>query len=328
MLPESNRMRAIEPDYTTVIPPLQLRRMSRVLKMAVYAGNDCLRKAGISIPDGIIAGTSRGNLTDTELFLKLIDQYQEQSLTPTPFILSTYNAVCGSLALQTGATGYNQTFVHRGHSLEHALFNAQMELNNAEGEQHYLVGGFDEITDEYFWVKDHLHYWKKTFKREAPLLNQTHTEGSLAGEGAGFFMLTNKKLPGCQALEAIATFDHADPQRVSDDVDDFLSSNQLGPEDIDMLVLGLNGDKNDQVFYEQCLAGFSVQIPVMAYKHLCGEFETSGIFALYLLQQMAKDISLPDVIWFRAPKTLQKPKRVLFYNVFRALEHNYILSAL
>lgn len=319
------RMTAMEPEYSRFIPPLTLRRMSRVLKMAIFAGMDCLHQAGLKTPDGIIAGTGRGSLTDTEIFLKDIEKYQEQALTPTPFILSTYNSVCGTLALQTGATGYNQTFVHRAHSFEHALLNAQMELNREQQEKHYLVGAFDETTEDYLIVKGHLHYWKKNFQPERSLLEQQNTPGSAPGEGAGFFLISNHKKSGNPAILDITTFEESVPSHISENLDQFLNKNNLSIQDIDLLVLGLNGDKQDQPLYNHFLERFSENIPVMAFKHLCGEFETAGLFGLKLICRLAEGKTLPKEVWYRAPSFSDRPKTLLFYNVFRASDQSFML---
>jgi len=158
-LPQDNLLRAKEPsDYGRYIPAMQSRRMSRILKMAIYAGRHCLEKGGVRRPDGIITGTGKGNLTDTERFLKNALEFRETALNPTPFILSTYNAVGGALALSTGTTTYNQTFVHGGSSLESALQDAQMRLQRSSSRQTILLGSFDEITEDYYSIREKLHY--------------------------------------------------------------------------------------------------------------------------------------------------------------------------
>ncbi|WP_162903105.1 beta-ketoacyl synthase chain length factor [Taibaiella koreensis] len=320
------KLQVIEPDYTAVIPAMQLRRMSRVLRMGVYTGMDCLRRSGCECPDGIITGTGKGSMTDTEKFVKELAQYQEGSLNPTPFILSTYNAVNGAIALQTRATGYNQTYVHRGSSFETALYDAQLKLNTVAATQHYLVGCFDEITPEYFLVKSKVGYWKKERDPGQSLWQQADSPGTLAGEGAAFFMLSNSHDGAITGIHALQTTYKTPVAAIGQVATELIVRNGWQPGDIDMLVLGFNGDSRDEPYYEALQQSIPGTPPVLAFKHLCGEYETSGGFALWLLCQLLNGKSLPGAVWYRAPdKERFHPRKILYYNHYRGQNHNLIL---
>jgi len=319
------KLLCIEPDYTDLIPPMQLRRMSRLLKMGIYAGMSCLRKAGVDRPDGIITGTGKGSMTDTEKFVKELDLYQEGALNPTPFILSTYNAVNGAIALQTQATGYNQTFVHRGSSLELSLYNAQLKLNRAQVTQHYLVGCFDEMTEEYFTIKHKIGYWKQDRDNATPLHIQCDSNGSIAGEGAAFFMVSN--YPSRQqalAINSIHTFYQPRAEELPDIIDRQLNSRNLQKEDIGLLVLGMSGDRKDQEYYDQVMRHVGNDKPVLIFKDLCGEYETASGFGLWLTIQALQGIALPDQVWLNK-KTIPAGSNILFYNHYRCIDHNLML---
>src|ERR1043165_285653 len=103
------RLSAKEPDYTGVIPPMQLRRMSKPVRMGVGTSFECLQKADLKRADAIIVGTTLGCLTDTEVFLRKMVEQDEQMLTPTAFIQSTHNTVAGQIDLATGCRGYKNT---------------------------------------------------------------------------------------------------------------------------------------------------------------------------------------------------------------------------
>lgn len=322
----------IEPDYSSRIPPMQMRRLSRVLKMAIYAGTDCLQKSGIRQPAGIIIGTGKGNLTETEKFLKECQNFEFESLNPTPFILSTYNAVNGALALQTKATGYNQTFVHRGSSFEIALLDAQMLLHeNEEEEEHtyVLAGCFDEITQDYLLIKDKLHYWKTDFDPTRSLWDQSKTPGSIAGEGAAFFTLScQKKQRSALGIHHIHIFSEPAAGEIGNIISRETSMAGWETKEIDMLLLGLNGDSRDETYYNQVLSAFPSDIPVMAFKHLCGEYETAGGFGLWLLTQYLDESSMDEIIWYRKPEYAQPIHKILYYNHFRGDNHNLILLSI
>lgn len=315
-----------EPDYTGVIPPMQLRRMSRVLRMGVYTGMDCLRRAGLVRPDGILTGTAKGSMTDTEKFVKELKSYDETALNPTPFILSTYNAINGAIALQTGATGYNQTFVHRGSSFEAALYDTQLKLHPETTTLHYLVGCFDELTAEYFHIKDKVGYWKKDRDPSLSLWQQQDGEGSIGGEGAAFFLLSNNASNAIAAINRVYTFYNAGRAQPAMHVQQELDRAGWNSADVDMLVLGYNGDCNDNGYYDQVQELFGNKVPVLGFKHLCGEYETSGGFALWLTTQLLSGATFPDEVWYKKPagKDFQ-PKKIVYYNHFRGVNHNVML---
>ena len=314
-----------EPDYTTVIPPMQLRRMSRLLKMGVFCGMDCILKSGLERPDGMVTGTAKGSMSDTEKFVKELKQYKEEALNPTPFILSTYNAINGAIALQTKATGYNQTYVHRGSSFEVSLYDTQLKLNGVSEQQHYLVGCFDEITAEYFSIKDKVNYWKKDRNTTIPLLAQHNSQGSIAGEGAAFFLLSNHSQQSIAAINHIDILYKANEERVITTITAALEQTAWLPGDIDMLLLGLNGDSDDQGIYESVIGYFGKEIPVMTFKNLCGEYETSGGFAFWLTCQYLSGEVLPQEVWYDGTPPTKQVKKILYYNHYRGLNHNIVL---
>jgi hypothetical protein len=167
------RLTALEPDYTGMIAPMQLRRMSKPVRMGIGASRACMAAAGIEAPDGIATGTGLGCLQDTEVFLKKLVQQDEQMLTPTAFIQSTHNTVAGQIALLSHCHGFNTTVSQHGHSFEGAFISAAMHLA-AHPDQKILCGGVDELTDSAFSLMLRAGVY-------------THTA---AGEGAGFLLLS------------------------------------------------------------------------------------------------------------------------------------------
>lgn len=181
MLPGESltRISAEEPDYAGMIAPMQLRRMSKAVRMGIGAAKSCLAQAGTGSPDAIAVGTTMGCLQDTEVFLKKMVTQEERMLTPTSFIQSTHNTVAGQIALVTGCHGYNTTICQRGHSFEGAVMSAALYL--AEHPEHtVLCGGVDELTDTSF-----------------DLMQRAGADTSIAaGEGAGFLLLSRTNAGG------------------------------------------------------------------------------------------------------------------------------------
>jgi hypothetical protein len=134
---------ASEPDYEGYIHPNQLRRMSRMVRMGLWAGKKCLQDASVETPDAIITSTAYGANEDTEKFLRSISG-NESTGSPTFFIQSTHNVLGGQLALLMGCRGYNMTYTQGEFSFESGLIDSQLLLSENGG--NILCGAADELT--------------------------------------------------------------------------------------------------------------------------------------------------------------------------------------
>ena len=170
---------ALEPDYSTLIPPMQARRMSKGLKMGIAAAKLCLQDQDPARLSAICVGTAYGMLHDSEQFLSKMLAQQESMLNPTAFIQSTHNTVAGAIALNLGCNKHNMTFSHQGHSFESALLDASLKLQDFP-ELLVLLGAIDEQTATLQWL----------------LESCTREE---VGEGAAFLLLgTSAQAAICQ----------------------------------------------------------------------------------------------------------------------------------
>ena len=175
--PENNHpyLQACEPDYKDIITNATLRRrMSRIVKMGVACGLECMGELSPEKIQGIITATGLGCLTDTEKFLNNLLDNEERMLNPTPFIQSTFNTIGAQIALIHQIHAYNMTYVHRGLSFESALLDAMMKIG--EGSENILVGAIDEMTETCYTIQQRLGMLK----------------GIAAGEGAQFFLLSRE----------------------------------------------------------------------------------------------------------------------------------------
>ena len=186
----SGFLKAIEPDYKNILDVKLMRRMSRIVRTGLASAISCLKEAGKENVDAIITGTAYGCMEDSEKFLRTIVEQDEEMLSPTSFIQSTHNTVGAQIALFLKCHNYNNTFVHRGFSFEHALIDAMLLLNENKAEN-ILAGSADEMTDFTFNVLKRFGMYK-----QMPISNfdlyTSNTKGSIAGEGTAFFLLTNK----------------------------------------------------------------------------------------------------------------------------------------
>lgn len=315
-----DRLRCVEPDYTAMIDPKMIRRMSRIIKMGVAAAKDCLGKAGVEQPDAIITGTAYGCLADTEAFLSRMIGFKEELLNPTSFIQSTHNTVAAQIALLLKCHQYNNTYVHRGFSFENALLDAVTRLREGEGEN-ALVGGVDEITDSSHRLLSRFGLYRAN--ASTATLYETGEKGTMNGEGAVFLLLSANASSGDYArLEGMHTFyKPATGEEVQKEMAGFLKNNNIAAEDIDLMICGDNGDTKNDKIYQQVRNESFAGVPYLRFKHYCGEYPTAGAFALWLGSHILKTGQLPA----DAEKLPAPPRKVLVHNHSLNIHHSLFL---
>lgn len=298
-VPEYNTafLPAVEPDYKTYIPVMQLRRMSRAVRMGVVASKKAMQDAGIESPDALSIGTAYGCLQDTEKFLEKMIEQEEQMLTPTAFIQSTHNTVGGQIALLAGCNGHNMTYVHRGHSFEHALINAQLYLDEHNGET-LLVGGIDEQTPNSIKA---LQLSGKFSEKELTVQNviDGNNESAIGSEGAAFFTVTQKPT-GNQyiRIKALEVF-QADEHTALEKVQQFAERNN--DVSVDVFLSGANGITKYQSLYNNIKNEVYPDAAHAMFKHCTGDAPIAGAFALAMLMDGAQKGSLPSFMFTGNP---------------------------
>jgi Beta-ketoacyl synthase, N-terminal domain len=317
-----NRLFCQHPDYSRYFSIMQLRRMSTLMKTGLAAAIECLADAGIKSPDAIITGTGRGSITETEKFIHHIREYQEGTLNPTPFIQSTYNSLNGLIGLHHHANCYNTSFVHRGHSLELALSDAQLLFQEGNiGTA--LVGCFEEISAEHFIMKQKLGYWKKEMVDSDKLLLST-TPGTIAGEGTCFFALKKEPAGALAKFCGVKMLFEPDDVMVVESIQQLLAGYQLTVADIDLVFLGVNGDSDYADLYNTVTAVFTGETVLQAFKPACGEYDTAAGFALWLAALAAKRQLLHPQLTIRkgSDRTF---KNILIFNHFNRQQQSIYL---
>jgi 3-oxoacyl-[acyl-carrier-protein] synthase II len=319
-----NRMNCIEPDYEDIIDAKLIRRMSRVIKMGTAAAVKCLQNANIEMPGAIVVGTAYGCLQDTETFLQRMTEYNEELLTPTAFIQSTHNTVGAQIALMLQCHNYNNTFVQSGFSFESALLDAMMLLKENEA-GNVLAGAADEITDSSHDILSRFGLHKHTGDNSG--FFSYENKGTLAGEGAFFFLLSNEaSKKNIARLDGVEVFyKPANKNEIEKNIGSFLASRSLSINDIDVIITGKNGDaKNDAVYNALNNPLFSGK-QVISYKHFCGEYPTATSFALWLASIIMHEKKLPAALSKEKPASEKEIKRILIYNHYLNKYHSLLL---
>jgi 3-oxoacyl-(acyl-carrier-protein) synthase len=304
-------LNVIEPDYKSIFDAKQLRRMSRIVRIGLATAMNALKEAGKENADAIISGTAYGCMQDSENFLKKIVEQDEQLLSPTAFIQSTHNTVSAQIALALKCHGYNNTFAHRGFSFEHALTDAMLMLYENQVKD-ILTGSADEITDFTFSVLKRFGLYKRQPVSNFTLYN-SNTKGSICGEGAAFFLLSNEYDDNAYAqIDGVSTLYHpADKDVIRTAIQQFLSTRKTNMDYIDLIITGKNGDERNDALYDSLQSCIFKDKAVINYKHLCGEYPTSSSFAFWLAANIIKQNRLPGC--FENNKEKTDFKKILIY---------------
>lgn len=316
-----NIVYAQQPSYKDFIPPAQIRRMSKVVKMSTVASRYALEQANIEMPDAIIVGTGMGCTEDSEKFLRNVIQNHEDHLTPTNFIQSTHNTVAGQIALGLGCHAYNFTYVNSGSALECSLLDAKLQIETGEAEN-ILVGAADETAQR----TAELYQLVKIIKKQEDLpinITDSDTEGVIWGEGASFFVISGNENNALAAIRDIALMNSLDTEEIPDFIQDFLMKNGLGIEDIDTVMLGFSGDvKADK--YHKAAGRVFARTQQIYHKHLSGEFNTASGVATFLATHILKNQQIPEVMKLNdmAPENI---RYLLIYNNFMGKDHSLVL---
>lgn len=322
---EGNRLKCIEPNYKEFINPVKMRRMSRILKMGVSAAGKCLQDAELENPDAIILGTGLGMLGDTEKFLNAILDNGEKFLTPTSFIQSTHNTVGAHIAVMLKCNNYNLTYVNDSLSFEGALLDSMMRISDNPNEK-ILLAGIDETTDAYFVITKNAGFWKDDISGNLSML-EYNTPGSIAGEGASFFVVSGEEHPDNYAkFSGVSSFYKPESDKELEDfIKGFLSEKGLEIKDIDLVITGKNGDSRWDGVYDRLEQGLFSESPLATYKHLCGEYYTSSAFASWLAAGILKTQHCPEGIMLQNQKAEKPFQNILIYNQLRNTNHGLIL---
>ncbi|WP_304156183.1 beta-ketoacyl synthase chain length factor [Mesonia mobilis] len=311
--------------YKKLIKPAAMRRMSKSVKMGVFTAASALIDADVKAPTSILTGTGMGCKQDSDIFLENLLLQHEELLSPSKFIQSTHNTVGGQVALYLKSKAYNFTYVQGSASFESALLDAQLSILTEEKKHQILVGGIDEISENTIGLLQ----LDQQIKSETPLDNlkllHYKSKGSIIGEGAHFFVISDEKKHNsyAQLLDV-----HLENSLATEEVilktKAFLAENKLAIVDIDLIILGNNGDVDFDAYFQPLQQDFK-EIPQVYYKHLVGECYTASAFGMQLGVKILKSQHLPEAYRLNAVQPQKTIKKVLLYNQFRGKNHSWIL---
>lgn len=321
----SNYVRCADPNFKDFFEPLAARRMSKIIKRAIITAEAALKESKLEIPDAIISGTGLGCVEETEKFLDAMIKNEERFSQPAFFIQSTHNTISSQIAIKLGCKGYNNTYIHRGVSFENGLMDALLQLNK-NSIQSVLVTGNDEMTPNYHILLDRLGYWKSGDIDTLNIINNSNELGSFAGEGSVSLVLGTVK-----NNESYAKIDAMDltylPGGISQEyIINFLHDNNLHPNDIDVFLTGMNGDKPNDEVYKAIVPMFGIE-KTAYFRHVFGTYHTSSAFGLLAAASCLKEGKVPASI-MASGLALKQVKQILIYNHFLNKDHSLLLLSI
>jgi len=315
-----NKLYAIEPAYLQ-FKGNALRRMSKSTRIGTGAALPLL--ADVVQPNGIIIGTQVSGMEENGKFLNQIIEYNEDMLTPGSFVQGTPNTISSQIALISNNKNYNLTHVHRGLAFENAVIDAAMLLDE-NPDSNYLLGGVDEISFNNYTLDILAGWFKKENCLNSDMYNST-TDGSLSGEGAAMFMVSNNKQNAMAQLKAITTIHSANVEVIRTRIKKFLEENLPKGEKANLLLTGENGDKRSLPFYTSCDSLFDKYTTIARFKHVCGEYPTASSFALWLACNFVSGALTVPQHMIKRKGEANGFKNILIYNTHKVGQHACML---
>jgi len=314
-----NKLRASDAGINDV-PLNLLRRMGKAVKLGIGTGMHVLKSTSVN---GIIIGTGNGGLEDCIKFLNQIIDYDEGRLTPTNFVQSTTNAIAAQLGIMNHNTGYNITHVHRGLAFENALIDVGMLLKEHPANI-YLTGGVDEISDYNYAIDFLTGSYKKEIINNKDLY-QSDSAGTVAGEGAAMFIISNTRHGAFIKIDDIKTIHTNAVDQVTSSLRLFLVKNSTLEEPVDLFLSGENGDFRLLPFYSACEKVLNENISVLRFKHMTGEFPSVSALALKLACDGIQNRHFPEHMYKKRKSELFN--KILIYNTYKGEQHSFIIAS-
>lgn len=315
LYPDKDIIYVYPPDYKSFIPASSLRRLGNGVKNGLAASKIAMTDAQAGMPGAVITGTGLGCMRDSEKFLRLMLDEGEAFLTPTSFVQSTHNTVGGQIALALNCKAYNFNYVNTASSFPSALFDGLTQLQDGEVDA-VLAGGVDELAD----------YTTYLYELAGHIRNMSAGRaGSMAGEGASFFYMENQKRQNtyCEVVD-ICYRNHLEKEKTASFASQFLERNGIGPDEVDIVILGNNGEEKFDAFYDE-LAEVLQNSASIVYKHLFGEFLTVSGIAVWLACKIFRHQDIPGVLLKERLSGKESFENILIYNQYRGKDHSLIL---
>ena len=214
---------------------------------------------------------------------------------------STHNIISSTIAIDLKCHAYNTTYVHRGTSFENALLDTLLRLRSGSI-RNALVGGFDELTDDY------LQFFRRTGRWQ-------FTPDGFAGEAAVSFLLDGQQHANtlCR-LDDLRLLYRPTPDTLRHALHDLLTANSCSLGDIDAVLIGLNTNPDNDTVYLDTAAELYPATPLIRYKHLFGESFSASALAHYVAANCLRRGHIPSHLRLDSAAASLPARRILIHN--------------
>lgn len=306
-------VRSIDPNFRDFIAPNDARRMGKILKRALVTSLKAIFLSNITHPDAIITGTGLGCIENTELFLDALCRDGENLLKPTYFMQSTHNTISSMIAIYTKTHSYNITYAHRGISFDSAILDAwtQIKLNKINNA---LIGAHDELTPSYFTLLKRIKYMG--------------VKGmNVCSESAVSIMFnTEQKNENLCEMLSIKMMYKPTIEKIEKELDDVLEESNIIKDDIDAVMIGVNGNKENDKYYYSVTDRLFKETPILHYKHIFGENYSAPALGFYAVCHCLKNKKIPSFLFLNKEQVFEKQaKTILVFNQFDGKNYTLIL---
>jgi hypothetical protein len=178
------------------------------------------------------------------------------------------------------------------------------------------------MTPSYFKLLNRIGFWKEEVTDSAELY-RSNTSGALAGEGSVSVMLSDsrneKTYAAIEAMEVLYQ-----PENIETSIENFLNRNRKTASDIDLVLLGINGDAKGDLIYKTIAVNLFESKAHAWYKHLSGEFFTSAGFGLWLAANCIRYKQVPLYVALNK-NSAGELQNLLMVNHYRNKNYSLIL---
>lgn len=185
-----------------------------------------------------------------------------------------------------------------------------IEENDAEN---ILVGGLDEMTEKNLFIYNRQGNWKKGKNKIIRIVFAPFTRNHWWRRSRIF--RPEQKCIIARLCKIIGSENNLQPSISAIEMDtNIIYEESLSKDDVSLVLYGMNGDTNSDNFYDQFKTQFFHNTTSGAFKHLCGEYQTSGSFAMWLAAMILKNQSIPATVMNPLQPVTLPIKSVLIYN--------------
>jgi 3-oxoacyl-[acyl-carrier-protein] synthase II len=138
------------------------------------------------------------------------------------------------------------------------------------------------------------------------------------------FLVNNNKENSIARLIGIDTIHTSDTEIIKNKIESFIGKYLPGSETIDLFLSGENGDEQTLKYYTTIESVIDKNMPVVRFKHLCGEYSTASAYALWLACQLFQSQTIPSDL-LKSNAAPLKINRILLYNNYAGTQHSFML---